>query len=123
MERTTRRSSYQALSICRLVKNPAPLSSWSSVTPWGIAIRALLMKVGTSRRKAALKRLAPYSAFGLWQNSRRGPTIATVDRLLTGLGLTWKDWAQAFEQAKRQSATSARRKEQHPLIKQDREAR
>jgi hypothetical protein len=97
------------------------------MTPWGLAIRALLKKAKRSRRKAASQHVAPYSAFSQWQRSKRGPNVATLDTLLIGLGLTWKDWAKAFEQAKAESgyqppprAPRARRRQpvrQFPLLR------
>ncbi len=68
-----------------------------SATAWGQAIEALLRRAQCSRRKAAQRRLAPYSAFSQWKTSQNGPSVAVLDRLLRGLGLTWHDWAQVFE--------------------------
>lgn len=72
------------------------------MAPWSAAIHQLLVQAGSSRRKAARGKLAPYGAFSQWKTSRRGPSIAVVDRLLVGLGLTWHDWATAIEAAKTQ---------------------
>ena len=32
--------------------------------------------------------------------SKTGPRVQTLDRLITGFGYTWHDWAEAFEAAK-----------------------
>jgi transcriptional regulator with XRE-family HTH domain len=71
------------------------------MTPWGLAIEELLKKAGRSKRKAARQELVPYSSLSQWRRARRGPNVATLDRLLAGLGLGWQDWAAAYEQAKR----------------------
>jgi hypothetical protein len=97
-----------------------------SMTPWGLAIRALLKQAKRSRRKAASQHLAPYSAFSQWQRCKRGPNVATLDRLLRGLGLTWQDWADAFERAKAAIGDQRRRRgihaqKQHPITKIDRQ--
>ena len=67
------------------------------VTPWGQAIGILLKQANCSRAKAAKLHLAPYSAFSQWKTSQQGPSVAVLDRLLKGLGLTWHDWARAFD--------------------------
>lgn len=77
--------------------------------PWGRAIALLLKQANCSRRKAARLKLAPYSAFSQWNHSKLGPTVDVLDRLLDGLGLTWHDWAQAFQSAS-ESHTRSRRK-------------
>ena len=68
-----------------------------SMTPWGQAIAMLLKQANCSRAKAAQRHVAPYSAFSQWKTSRQGPSVAVLDRLLRGLGLTWHDWAQTYE--------------------------
>lgn len=70
------------------------------MTPGSLAISELMRQTKKSRRRAAKDHLSSYSAFSSWKTSRRGPNVATLDRLLTGLGLTGKDWARAFEKAK-----------------------
>ncbi len=80
--------------------------SGHDITPWGRAIAELLKEAKCSRRKAAQHRLAPYSAFSQCKTSRQGPSVAVLDRLLRGLGLTWEDWARVFQPL---SATSQNR--------------
>ena len=79
-----------------------------ALTPWGLAISLLMKEAKVSRRKAAQRRLAPYSAFTQWKTSRQGPSVAVLDRLLGGLGLSWQDWARVFRSG------PARRTDNHP---------
>ncbi len=71
----------------------------NATSPYGRAIFLLLKQANCSRRKAAQRKLAPYSAFSQWKHSKLGPTVDVIDRLLDGLGLTWHDWARALGKA------------------------
>jgi hypothetical protein len=85
------------------------------MTPWGLAIQRLLHQAGYSRRKASQHHLAPYGAFSQWYVSKRGPNVATLDKLLTGIGLTWKDWAEAFERAKAETGTISKTRDRDDI--------
>ena len=89
-----------------------------TITPWGQAIATLLTQANCSRRKAAQRQLAPYSAFSQWKTSRQGPCVVVLDRLLRGLGLTWHDWARVYESlpgSRQGHRRSCRRKAQTPV--------
>jgi hypothetical protein len=53
------------------------------MSPWSVAIEALLKKASRSKRRAA-RQIVPYSAFSQWRRSSRGAAIVTLDRLLAG---------------------------------------
>jgi hypothetical protein len=78
------------------------------MTPWGIALQALIEKSGTSKGDAHRRGLAVKESFTKWNKSKRGPTIQILDRLLVGLGLTWHDWAEAYEAAKNKERRDSR---------------
>jgi len=71
------------------------------MTPWGYALERLWEQSGMPKGEINRKGLTVKEAFTKWKVSKRGPTVAVLDRLIVGMGLTWNDWAKAFEAAKK----------------------
>jgi hypothetical protein len=48
--------------------------------------------------------IIPIKQYKTMLRSKLGPSVAILDRWLKGMGYTWQDWAEAYEQASTQPA-------------------
>ena len=68
-----------------------------SVSTWGKVLEQLRMRKNISQGELARKMIIGKDEYYRLCRSKRGPTIATLDALLQGMGCTWHDWAIAYE--------------------------
>ena len=52
---------------------------------------------GLSKNYFETNEIMPRSQFSRLLKAKRGPRIDTIERLLKGMGASWKDWAEASE--------------------------
>ena len=73
-----------------------------ATTPWGKAIEFLLARKGWSL--GDLARVLGKDKSELYRyrhSSKKGPTVDRLDFFLNKMGLTWLDWAKAYEAVKK----------------------
>jgi transcriptional regulator with XRE-family HTH domain len=68
-------------------------------TQWGRALKQLLITKGLTQGDLARRNVIGKDEFYRLCRSKRGPTVMTLDALLSGMGCTWQEWADAFVRA------------------------
>ena len=77
------------------------------IKPWGKALKNLLLASGLSQNVMVKKAKIENNEFYRMCRGPRGPGTKQLDKVLRAMGMTWYDWAEAFESVKKYTA--------HPL--------
>ena len=80
--------------------------------PWGTALKNLLLASGLSQNMMVKKAQIENNEFYRMCRGPRGPGTKQLDKVLGAMGMTWYDWAEAFESVKASKA--------HPLAAEPR---
>lgn len=70
-------------------------------TIWGRTLNQLRAGKGITQGELARRDIIRKDEYYRLCHSKRGPTVATLDALLQGMGCTWQDWAIAYEDARK----------------------
>ena len=69
-----------------------------AIDDWGKVLEILRVSRGLSKNKLSTITGMPRPQYlNILSGLKDGPTIATVSKLLKGMGCTWDDWGRAFE--------------------------
>ena len=82
------------------------------IKPWGKALKTLLLASGLSQNVMVKKAKIENNEFYRMCRGPRGPGTKQLDKVLKAMGMTWYDWAEAFESVKKYKA--------HPLAAEQR---
>jgi hypothetical protein len=77
---------------------------------WRAALELLLQRAGASKRGLERQGLLNPEQFLRWKKSPLGPSAQVLERLIYGIGLSWKDWAEVCEEAERLAQPAAEKK-------------
>ena len=75
---------------------------------WAQALDEVIKQKGSSKAKLEKFDVIPRRQIQRFNSAVNGPTIGTLERVLTGLGATWHDWAKACDMVMRQNVTPLR---------------
>jgi hypothetical protein len=81
---------------------------------WPEALDILLKRAGVSKRSLMRDKLAAPEQVTRWKKSPRGPSVEVLERIIYGLHLTWKDWAEACDEVEQRSLGSPETKGAKP---------
>ena len=84
------------------------------IKPWGKALKNLLLASGLSQNAMVKRAKIENNEFYRMCRGPRGPGTKQLDKVLRAMGMTWYDWAEAFESVKRHKA--------HPLAAEPRQS-
>ena len=70
------------------------------VKPWGKALKNLLLASGLSQNAMVKRAKIENNEFYRMCRGPRGPGTKQLDKVLKAMGMTWYDWAEAFESVK-----------------------
>lgn len=74
--------------------------------PWGKALEDLRQRKDISQPDMAKSGVITPGEYYRMCRAKTGPRVQTLDSLLSWLGYTWRDWADAFESAKKSAPIS-----------------
>ena len=77
------------------------------IKPWGKALKNLLLASGLSQNVMVKRAKIENNEFYRMCRGPRGPGTKQLDKVLRAMGMTWYDWAEAFE--------SVQKYKPHPL--------
>ena len=76
------------------------------IKPWGKALKSLLLASGLSQNVMVKRAKIENNEFYRMCRGPRGPGTKQLDKVLRAMGMTWYDWAEAFESVKTYKAPS-----------------
>ena len=82
------------------------------IKPWGKALKNLLLASGLSQNVMVKRAKIENNEFYRMCRGPRGPGTKQLDKVLRAMGMTWYDWAEAFESVNTHKA--------HPLAAESR---
>ena len=71
------------------------------IKPWGKALKNLLLASGLSQNVMVKRAKIENNEFYRMCRGPRGPGTKQLDKVLRAMGMTWYDWAEAFESVKK----------------------
>lgn len=69
---------------------------------WGKVITVLLDRKGWSKNQLERAGIITRSQVNRAYKGPYGPSVVVLERILFGIGASWHDWAEAYDEAKRQ---------------------